>query len=1335
MKKEFGYPGFLTKTCIAIYFFISVNLIAQLPDIKFNHLTDADGLSQNHAMCAYQDSRGYMWFGTYAGLNRYDGSNFKIYVSDPKDTTTLTDNWITNVIEDSYGNFWVSSLNKGINKYDYKTDSFKRYQENDRPNSIPNNAINDLFIDKEKQLWIATSNGLARYNYETDDFSSFFYDSANRDGEGSANEDHIYSIEEDDDNNLILATGEEELFLFNKITEQYKKLAYLPETDKKQGLVEKVLLMDSNGVLWIGSVNKGLHSIDYKTKKVKSYSGVGSKPYVNSLSIRSLLIDQNSNLWVGSDGQGLYIMNPQRTEVKNFRTDAFDPTTLGSNNGIYDIFEDQNGIIWLAQYNAGINYYDKNEKDFSTMRNNPNDPGSLSANIIFSFLEDSEGNIWVGTDGGGLNKFNPLTKKFIHYKHNPSNKKSLQSNIIKSIAEDKSGNLLLGTWNAGLMVFNKNTGTSVQYRHDPDNPNTLSDDDVWDIEVDKLGKVWLGTLGGGLDRFIPEEGRFEHYGPLTDRPNKSNGDDIRTIYQDENGIIWIGTLLNGVNRLDPEKEQFTYLVNDPKNNNSLAKNDVRAIFRDRDGIMWFGTEGSGLDRYDEKSKTFTNFSIRDGLPSNIIHGILQDDEGLLWISTGKGLATFNLETKKIRIYNKFDGLQGDDFQYGADMKTKDGTMYFGGLNGFNVFHPGNIKDNLHIPNVVFTKLSVLYKEVTLNSPDAILKLPIEETKSITLNYDQNVIAFEFATLNYTNSDKNMYAYQMEGFDKDWNYAGSEHNATYTNLDPGEYTFRVKGSNNDGIWNETGASINIIITPPFWATWWFRSLMAMLIIYTAYFSYKTRIRIIKRQKEELEVQVTERTKELNERNQDLVISKKQTDDILNNVKDGLFLINKEFKIGSQYSKSLEKILEEDNPGNKSLIEYFENKIKKDDLKNTKDYLELLFDDKIDFDAIAELNPLSQIEFNYEDKENDRKIIKFLTFNFGRITENGHTEHIIATVNDITEKIQLEKDLKESQEESKRKMEWLLKILNIEPAMLHDFIKNAQEEIDNIDHVITETDRAEWSKELLTKIGRYVHTIKGNAGLLDLDFLAQKAHQVEDEIADLKSRQHISRKNTKKLFNLIQVVRDSYYEIKELIDQIGKLNDQMRSQKSYDSEMLPKFLSKLVNRLAKEHDKKVKLIMDNYKGDDIPAENRSLISDVLVQLVRNSMAHGIESCPLRKKAGKEETGKIEISNHVKGDVYVIHFKDDGRGIQLEKLRRKAIETGKWSADEVNNWDETTLANIIFMPHLTTSDEAGMTSGRGMGMDIVKSKVEKMNGRIKIDTKKDQFCQFTIEFKKVA
>ncbi|MGL1888865.1 MAG: hypothetical protein OCD76_20300 [Reichenbachiella sp.] len=869
-----------------VHFFSINDTWAQKIDRKFNHITVDDGLSNNSGWFSYQDSRGYMWFGTYAGLNRYDGTNMKIYVPDTNDSTTISDLWVESCVEDSVGNLWLGTFH-GLNKYDYKTDRFTQYFNNEKLNSLPNNDINDLLISKKGELWIATMNGLARYNYTTDDFEHFLYHDILAGKNFLIHEYIISSMAEDEEGNLILATGAGSIIIFNTESYEYEEIKYIDKEVETADWAK--LVLDSTNVIWISCYNNGLFSMDYLTKEVTNYSIPGNKLYLNNLVARSIFIDSNFNLWLGSDGDGLFIINPERTSFQNYRANAVIPTALSTNRGIFDIFEDRNGIVWVSQYYSGISYYDPNEKDFNTIRNDPTNPKSLALNEILDFHEDKEGIIWIGMDGGGLDEYYPLSNEFKHNVHLPSNKNSLQSNVIKSIDEDMKGNLIVGTWNSGLLIFNKSTKTSKQYAHDVNDPNSLVQNDIWAIEVDQQGKIWLGTLQGGLDRFIPEKGIFKHYGPFSENLNKTNDSDIRAMYQGIDGIIWIGTISGGVNKLNPETEKIDYLVNDPKDENSLAKNDVRAILKDADGIMWFGTNGAGLDRYDEAKNTFKHYTMEDGLPSNIIQGILQDDEGSIWIATGKGLATLDYQTNKFKSYFKNDGLQGDDFQYGASMKAKDGTLYFGGVNGFNAFQPSKIKDHLQVPNIVFTKLSILYNEASHKSPNSVLKFPIEETESITLNYNQTEFSIEFAALNYTNPEKNQFAYKMEGFDKDWIFIGNKKIASYTNLDPGEYIFRVKTSINDGIWSEKGRSLSIHILPPWWETWWAYSLLAGIILCSMYLLIKFRTSYIENQRALLQKLVNKRTIELKEKNDRIEMQAKELtvfNQSLNEVNDNL-----------------------------------------------------------------------------------------------------------------------------------------------------------------------------------------------------------------------------------------------------------------------------------------------------------------------------------------------------------------------------------------------------------------------------------------------------------------
>ncbi|MGL1887030.1 MAG: hypothetical protein OCD76_11005 [Reichenbachiella sp.] len=848
----------LILTFLSICLFSTHDSSAQKFHRKFNHITIDDGLSQKSGQFAYQDSRGYMWFGTYAGLNRFDGTNTKIYVPDPYDPTSLSDFWVQSCVEDSDGHLWIGTKH-GLNKYDFKTDRFTRYLNSEKPHSLPNNDVNDLLITRKGELWIATINGLARYNYVSDDFEYFLYHDTLMENNFLIHEYIISSMVEDEEGNLILVTGAGSIVIFNTETYEPEEIKYINRKVETADLAKIVL--DSTNVLWISSFDNGLFRMDYLTKELSNYSIPGSELDFNDMVIRSLFVDSNFNLWVGTDGDGLLVINPDRTSFQNYKANPAVPTALSTNNGIYDIYEDRNGIVWLSQYNSGISFFDANEKDFNTIRNDPSNSKSLGLNAILAFHMDTDSSIWIGTDGGGLDQYNPLTNEFKHNRHASSNKNSLQSNVIKSIAEDKQGNLYLGTWNSGLLVFNKSTKVSKQFLHNPIDANSLVQNDIWAIEVDKQGSVWLGTLNGGLDRYIPKNGTFKHYGPFSEGPNKTNDIDIGTMYQDTDGIIWIGTFNGGVNKLNPETENFEYLVNDPSDANSLAHDAVIAILQDENGIMWFGTNGGGLDKYDEVNKKFTHYTMKDGLPSNIIQGILQDDEGVFWIATGNGLTTLNAETNEFRSYFKNDGLQGDDFQYGASMKAKDGTLYFGGINGYNTFDPANIKDDLQVPNVVLTKLSILYNEVSHKSANSVLNYPIEETENIILNYDQTELSLEFAALNFTNPEKNKYAYKMEGFDKDWIFTGNRKIATYTNLDPGEYIFSVKASINDGVWNEEGASLTITILPPWWETWWAYTLFSIIIFLTVFFIVKLRTSYLSKQKNRLTDMVNMRTEEL------------------------------------------------------------------------------------------------------------------------------------------------------------------------------------------------------------------------------------------------------------------------------------------------------------------------------------------------------------------------------------------------------------------------------------------------------------------------------------------
>ena len=397
--------------------------------------------------------------------------------------------------------------------------------------------------------------------------------------------------------------------------------------------------------------------------------------------------------------------------------------------------------------------------------------------------------------------------------------------------------------------------------------------------------------------------------------------------------------------------------------------------------------------------------------------------------------------------------------------------------------------------------------------------------------------------------------------------------------------------------------------------------------------------------------------------------------------------------------------------------------------------ILYDKEIDEEMLSDLNPLSPIEINFETENPNKYVSKFLDFDFRKISDNGKTIRIIATVNDITEKIHLEMDLEESREENKRKMDMLLSILNVEPVMLKEFIKSTQDEMDQVDGQLQGIEQKDRIGQKLEDVYRSIHTIKGNASLLELNIFAEKAHQVEDKIAELKDKKQIQFKDIKNLLSEIETIQSIHGEMKGLIDQIGKIHDQFRPKQSHEHNMLIKSLNKLVQNLGDEYDKKINLIVSDYKNEIVPFKQRLIIRDILVQLIRNSAYHGIETIKERRKLCKAEEGNISISNSQSDNKFTIQFRDDGRGLPLEQLRQKARESGKWPAADIDQWDDKKIAETIFQIGVSTSEKTDLAAGRGVGMDIIRKKVEDQGGTINIDFKEGRYCEFNIEIPKTG
>jgi ligand-binding sensor domain-containing protein/signal transduction histidine kinase len=785
------------------------HLLSQSTDIRFDHISVEQGLSQDIVTSIAQDRHGFLWFATEDGLNRYDGYSFKIYKHDPNDSTSLPANSVGHLYVDNSGVLWIGSP-YGLVQYDENRDIFIL-----RPELI-NQSVTSIYDDGKGNLWVGTDNGLNRIDRNRTHVVQYHHDPRNS---GSLSADSIRAVYRDRSNILWVGTRNG-LNKYDPARDQFTRYFY----NERPRVQVNCLADDGRGNLWVGCSLTGIRRFSPNTGKVVAYRWQKNPPSsLGDNRVFDICVDDRGIVWLGLF-LSLDRYDPTTDSFIHYRNDPDNPNSLSSNR-VYKLFKDNAGVLWIGTWHGGVNRYDPFKQKFVLFRNIPNDPKSLNDNEVLSILEDGSGDTWVGTGGGGLNHYVNASKTFKHFLHNPANTNSIGSNNISAVWEDRQGNLWVGCSDGPLDRFNRERQSFVHYPFKS----------VKTIFEDSRGELWLGLIPEGLVRFDPAKKTAMHYRSVPSNPDSLHGLQVWCIYEDRDGDIWLGTWERDValNRFHRKENRFSHYRFDPGDPYSISGNAVRAIYQDHEGFLWFGTWGAGLNKFDPVSGKFTRFSERDGLPNNYIKGILADDHENLWISTEKGLSKFNPRTIVFKNYTSDDGLQGNRFLSGSCFRGKSGMMYFGGDNGYNVFYPDSIRDNPYAPPVVITSFKVFDKPLQLAQS-------IFTTKQIDLSYSQDAFSFEFVALDYSAPHKNEYAYMMEGFDRDWILAGTRRYAAYTHLDPGAYTFRVKGSNSDGVWNEAGTSILVTIATPYWQTWWFRSLVLIVIAGVLYALYRYRV---------------------------------------------------------------------------------------------------------------------------------------------------------------------------------------------------------------------------------------------------------------------------------------------------------------------------------------------------------------------------------------------------------------------------------------------------------------------------------------------------------------
>ncbi|MFC2171435.1 two-component regulator propeller domain-containing protein [Acidobacteriota bacterium] len=794
------------------------------PDITFTQLFLEEGLSQSIVQCIAQDNKGFMWFGTEDGLNRYDGYRFTVFKHDPNDPSSLSYSEITALHVDGAGNLWIGTFNGGVNRYDPRTEHFERIQNDpDNPESLSNNIINVIFEDSKGALWFGTDKGLNRLvpaetGAGTGKFVRFLHDPQNP---HTLTNDSVKAICEDSSGALWIGT-DAGLAKFDRDTGLFTRFSNKPDEKGSLGPGAVTALMVDENTLWIGTQGGGVNKLDLKNPRplfVRYTHRAGDPRSLSHDQVNVIFQDRDDRLWIGTNGGGLNLFDRPANAFTTYRHNPTIPRTL-SYDQVMAIYEDRSGLLWIGTYGGGIDKINRTKKQFALYAHDPDNPNSLGHQIVWAVHEDKDGILWVGTHGGGLDRFDRKKNIVKHYRHIPGDPGSLSNNVVRIVYEDTSGTLWIGTNGGGLNRFDRKTETFEAFLNDPGDPASLSHNELRAIFEDGEGTLWIGTNGAGLNKLVPAEEpgappEFLRCRHDPSNPNSLSNDFVRFVFEDSKRILWIGTQGGGLNRFDRDRATFTHYRADPDDPQSLNNDFVFAIHEDRDANLWLGTWGGGLNKFDRESNTFSHYTMEDGLPNDAIYAIVQDKEGNYWLSTNNGISKFNPREETFRNYTIEDGLQSNEFNGGSFFKNPDtGEIFFGGIKGLNAFYPEKITDNPHKPPVVITSFQKLNQESTFDKP-------FSEIKELTLSYQDYVFSLEFAALDFTAPEKNLYAYKMEGLDEDWIFTDAKKRfATYTTLAPGKYTFKVRGSNSDGKWNEKETSLDIIITPPFWKTWWF-----------------------------------------------------------------------------------------------------------------------------------------------------------------------------------------------------------------------------------------------------------------------------------------------------------------------------------------------------------------------------------------------------------------------------------------------------------------------------------------------------------------------------------
>ncbi len=831
-------------------------------DIRFVHLSIGGQPFNKRVLAINQDNYGFMWLGTDEGLYRYDGYSLRSYQHNPNNPRTLSDNVAQVIYKDRSGTLWIGTGYGGLDRFDPALDAFTHYRHDPNDSrSLRSDQVWCIYQDRAGSLWIGTTDGLDRLDLATGSFTHYSHPVGDNAG-GHA----IRAIYEDGQGSFLFGGADGRLYTLDPSGARLSRFPNraIESSRHDHGYIIRDFKQDRAGTLWASSLFENeVTALNTKTEELRRYSYNWKLPGSREASLTTKIHeDRNRVLWVGTNRDGLLKFDPERKSFARYSTQS---AGTFPDDHVWSLFEDSEGNLWVGNA-SGVFRFQTGPLPFVSYQREAGNPNSLRSNKVHSVYADKRGFLWIGT-AEGLHRLDRKTGQMVVYQHDPRQPNSLSNNDVSAIKEDSSGTLWIGTRGGGLNRFDRATGRFTAYRHNPKDPQSLHWDKILCLSVEPGGTLWAGTEEHGLSRMDPSTGRFKEYRHNPGDTRSLSQNQARSILVDRAGTLWVGTN-RGLNRFERGHEGFTVYLHDERNPASISNDGINAIYEDHQGTLWIGTR-RGLNRLDRTRGSFVSFTTQDGLANDAIQGIQEDSRGNLWLATQGGLSEFVPGTKAVRNFAGQGGLP-EDFANpigtgDRSSVTPEGDLVFGSQYGVTVFSPDRVSANPYRPPVVLTDFLLFNKPVPLSGKSP-LQRPIWATQAITLDHKQSIFTLEFAALSYVAPERNRLRYKLDGLETEWNeVGGSRHVATYTELPPRTYVFRVQGSNNDLVWNETGARLEITVLPPWWATWWFRSLMGVAFVGLIAGAYIVRVNELKRRERVLKVMVRQRTAELTEAN--------------------------------------------------------------------------------------------------------------------------------------------------------------------------------------------------------------------------------------------------------------------------------------------------------------------------------------------------------------------------------------------------------------------------------------------------------------------------------------